>query len=455
VDALAVPGAGAVVKRRALVGLLVGGLPLAGAACYHARPLDARSVMNEVAAEPRPGGAPAERGAAPGTVSENEAVAIALKSNPDLRAARKQRGIAEGEVTLAGALNNPTVDVDMIHLEDYGSRNAWAVALGWEPPQPGIYSARRAAARAGAAAVDADVAETEWQVVIQVRAAHATVLALAEKHTLVDQALEGRRKIATLVDKRVSGGASTRIDLSLAQLSVEQLEQERDNLAAQEIAAQAQLGLLMGTPAPTGATGRLPSDANAPAPALEPLVEAALASRPALAAAERRFAQREETLRMETAKRWPWFRFTAIPRYRADGSDVHPSDYALGLQLTLPIFNQNAGGIQIAEATRDQERELYRRQIVDLRSTLERARETLELRGQTLRRYETSVLPSLDAQEKLLAVASQGGQLDVVALLAAADVILRSRRDYVDVRLDWYRARLDLESAVGRRAPGR
>lgn len=429
-------------------------LLLAAAGCYQPRPLDARSVLNEVAADPLPaGGKATERGAAPGAVSEEEAVAVALKSNPDLRAIRRQKGVAEGEVTLAGALNNPTVDLDFIHLEDYGSRRGWAVALGWEPPMPGIYSAQRAAAKAGAAAVDFEIAEAEWQVAVQVRASHATMLALAEKHTLVDQALVGRRKIATLVDKRVQGGASTLIDLSLAQLAVEQLERERDDLGAQEIAAAAQLGFLMGTPAPTGATGRLPSD-NGDTLALDPLVEAALASRPALAAAERRYAQREENVRLETNRRWPWFRFTAIPRYRADASDVHPRDYAFGLQLTVPILNWNSGGIQVAEATRDQERELFRRRIVDLRGTLQRARETLELRGQTLRRYETSVLPSLDQQEKLLATASQGGQLDVVALLAAADVILRSRRDYVDVRLASYRARLDLESAVGSRAAG-
>ena len=157
-------------------------LLLALAGCYQPRPLDARAVMNEVAAEPRaPGGGPSpERGPAPGPVSEDGAVAVALKWNPDLRAVRRQRGIAEGQIIEAGALANPTVDLDFIHVEDYATRRGWAVALGWEPPQPGIYSARRAAARAGAAAVDADVAEAEWQVVIQVRGAHATLLALAE-----------------------------------------------------------------------------------------------------------------------------------------------------------------------------------------------------------------------------------------------------------------------------------
>jgi outer membrane protein TolC len=450
VDAVAAAAAGAFVRGR----WLTLALPVAGAlaGCYQPKPLDARSVMNEVAAEPAPG-LPKGQGPAPGAVSEDEAVAIAMKSNPDLRAARHQRGIAEGEVVAAGALLNPAVDLDVIHLEDYGTRNAWAIGLRWEPPQPGVYSARRAAARAGAAATEADIAETQWQVAVAVRGAHALVVALEEKRELVEKALAGRRQIAALVEKRIAGGASTRLDLSLAQLDVQRLEQQRDDLATQAVAAAAQLGLLMGTPPPRGATGTLPSEPVMPA-ALEPLVEEALQSRPALVASEKRYMQREETIRMETARRWPWFRFTAIPRYRADGSDIHPRDYSLGLQLLLPILDQNAGPIQVAEASRDQERELFRKQVVDLRTSLAAARTTLAVRSETLRRYQTSVLPSLEAQEKLLASAVSGGQLDVVALLAASDNILRSRGDYVDVRLDAYRARLELERAVGRRGAG-
>jgi outer membrane protein TolC len=453
VDALAAAGAGReVTGRRLALGTVA--LSLAAGGCYQARPLDARSVMSEVAAEPLPrgarGGSP-NAGPAPGALSESDAVTLALKSNPDLRAARQQKGIAEGEIITAGSLNNPTVDLDFIHLTDYGTKNAWAIGLGWEPPQPGVYGAMKAAARAGAAAVDADVAEAEWQLSIAVRAAHAELVALTEKRALADKALEGRRQIATLVDKRVNGGASTRIDLSLAQLAVADIERVRDDLAGQEIAAATALGLLMGTAPPAGATGTLSDDASAPA-ALEPLVESALASRPGLVAAEKRYLQREETVRAERARRWPWFRFTAAPRYRTDASEAYPYDFAAGLRITVPLLNQNQGAIQVAEATRDQERELFRKQVVGLRRDLENARAVITLRSTTLRRYQTQVLPSLEAQERLLAIATSGGQLDVVAVLRAADEILKSRGEYVDIKLDCYRGRLDLERAIGPRA---
>src|SRR5689334_20947802 len=89
-------------------------LPLS--ACYQPQSLDARSVLADVENEQRalriarasvP--TPVTGGAAvapdPGQgMTEDEAVALALKLNPDLRAARRRIGIAEGQVVAAGAL---------------------------------------------------------------------------------------------------------------------------------------------------------------------------------------------------------------------------------------------------------------------------------------------------------------------------------------------------------------
>jgi cobalt-zinc-cadmium efflux system outer membrane protein len=276
------------------------------------------------------------------------------------------------------------------------------------------------------------------------------MIALIEQRALVEKAIETRKQIVTMVGKRVSGGASTKLDLSVAELAVTQAERDRDNLEANEIAAAAALGVLMGTAPPRGAAGTVPDDASPPAE-FDPLVEAALASRPALAAQEHRFQQREQTLRAEHARAWPWIRLTAAPRYRLNVSDDRVNDFSAGIRLSVPLLNQNDGPIKVAEATRDQERELFRKQVVAVRQDLESARAVIKLRAETLRRYQTQVLPGLDEQERLLGLSISGGQLDVVALLQASELILRSRREYVDVRLACYRARLDLERAVGRR----
>ena len=72
-------------------------------------------------------------------------------------------------------------------------------------------------------------------------------------------------------------------------------------------------------------------------------------------------------------------------------------------------------------------------------------------RRSSLERYRRTVLPSLDAHERLLNSAAQGGQLDVVAVLRAEDAILRSRSEFVALLLSHHQAWLRLDSATGRR----
>jgi cobalt-zinc-cadmium efflux system outer membrane protein len=420
--------------------------------CYHARSLDARAVATELEAEHRElnarvGERPPDAGLA---LSEDEAVALALRWNPDLRIARRQRAIAQGEVVAAGALANPTVELELLHLQDYGTRNAWGVELGWEPPQPVVFSARRAAASAQAEAVASEIVEAEWQLGVAVRAAHAHVLAIGEQRGLVEQALQGRRKIVDLVDRRLGGGASTRLDLSLAQLALGQGQRELDDLAAAELVARRELGTLIGAGQLPGVTGAVPEESEPP-PAPDRMVDEAITARAALRAEEKRFSQREQEVRAEHGRAWPWFRLTAAPRYRADGSDRHPNDFMVALQFTLPIFDQNQGPIAVAEGRRDQQREQFRGRVESLRRDIATACDQIALYQRTLRHYREAVLPGLDAHSRLLSLAAGGGQLDLVALVTAEDAVLRSRRDYVDYRLAHYRAWLQLARVVGHR----
>jgi cobalt-zinc-cadmium efflux system outer membrane protein len=419
--------------------------------CYQPRALEVRTLVAELAAEqPRPK-LPASEGDGPAGdgLSADEAVEWALKANPDLRALRGQTAAAEGEVMAAGALSNPTLELQLLHVQKLGSDSPeWSAELGWEPPQPVIRSARRAAARSGVEAVRSEIAEQEWELAAQVRAAHATLLAAAEHRVLVEQALVTRKQIAELVGKRVSGGFGTKLDSSLAELAVSQVEHERDEAIARELLAGRQLAELMGETHPLRATGTIPDDASPPGD-LVTLTQAALAGRPSVEGAKARYQAREEQVRAEYARRWPWFRFTAIPRYRADDSENHAHDLMLGIQLSLPFLDQNTGPIQVAEATRDQERERVRKLVSSIQLEIEAARQEVLIRQESLRRFRESVLPGLKSHEELLASAASGGQLDVVAVLTAEDVILRSRREYVDLRLAHHLAWLALERAVG------
>ena len=103
---------------------------------------------------------PAQESSATTGISEDEAVLQALKQNPELRAFRKQHAVAEGEILSATAIENPTVQFQLVHVQT-GAQMGFAITLKWTPPQPVVFSASRSAARAHLEQVKYEIADKE------------------------------------------------------------------------------------------------------------------------------------------------------------------------------------------------------------------------------------------------------------------------------------------------------
>ena len=73
-------------------------------------------------------------------MSADEAVAVALFLNPDLRAFRKERGIAEGELITAGLLPNPELQLTWMNIDHFTKSlgtTGLDISLLWAPPDRG------------------------------------------------------------------------------------------------------------------------------------------------------------------------------------------------------------------------------------------------------------------------------------------------------------------------------
>jgi len=382
-------------------------------------------------------------------ISEDEAVLRALKQNPGLRAFRKQRAIAEGQIVSATAISNPTAQFQLVHVQT-GSQMGFAITLKWAPPQPVIWSANRSLARAHLEQVQFEIAEQEWAIATQVRTAHSTLLALREQARIYDQMLALRKRMGALLQTRVTHGGATRIDLNLMQLSALYAQRDLDDLSLKRTEAQSQLHTLLGvlSASPLEVSGQVPTDLEPSAlPDADALAEQALAARPALKAAQTRIVQREQALRAEKARRWPWFELSG--RYRSTSSTTYPNEGLVGIEFPLPVLNLNGGPIRVATAELDLEQALAQAQFQTLKQTVYTAYAELVTRRSILVRYQREVLPILSEHEQLMELALKGGQLDLVALLSSEESALRGQREYSDARLAYRRAWLALEAAVG------
>jgi outer membrane protein TolC len=388
-------------------------------------------------------------------LSEDEAVLIALRDNPQLRLFRIERDVAAGQIITATALSNPTLGLDLRHVQ-VPDRLGLELNLKWTPPQPVEWLARRSQARARQSEVNYEIAEREWALATEVRIAHATLIELGEQRRLVEAALTLRKRISTAAKTRVGRGAGTRLDLNLVELAQMYAQRDLDEqdvrIQQAQSSLQSMLGVTSATPIPvTGSpvVPTIPAAATNP----EPLAEQALATRPALQAAYARITQRSQAIRVETARRYPWLSLKGT--YRANNFGNYPHDLQLGVDVSLPVLNTNAGPLKVAQAELAREQAAVLALVQQLTQRVYAACAELNIRRSILVRFTQDVLPSLQEHEQLLELAARGAEIDLVALLSGEEAVLRRRRDHSDARLAYRRAQLQLQAAIGQPAETR
>ena len=373
-------------------------------------------------------------------VSEDALVRFALAHNPDLRAAHWDQDVAAASVTSAAALNNPVARGEWLHVQspaNYG----WGVGLEWEPPQPGVYGSVKDAARAQVRAVKADFSEQRADLEANVRRSFAQIGALTEELALAEKSVETRRSVHRAIKDRLSHGASSRIDLSLVAISLARGEQERDLLALGRATEVTQLEALVGLPPgqSLSLTPQLASDKTETARASTP--------RPQLQADSARADAADLTLSAERAKRWPWLALQA--RYRKNDQSNYPNDVTVGLQVTLPIFNQNPGPIAAAEASRHALRDVAAAHRLGIERDVRVLRAECARRREIADHYAQAIAPVLAEHAALVKQALAGMELDLTALLAAEDMVSRGGIEYLEARLAQRKAEIALARALG------
>lgn len=431
--------------------ITLGTLGILGAIASSVIPLGVthRAAIADSAAAPPPRGLPEALRAGLG---ENEAVAWALRENPSLRALRLGRAVAAGEIQSATTLQEPSVRLELQHAQETDpSRRGFAVGLQWTPPQPFLWIARRARAQALVSEVGSEIAEQEWVLACAVRAAHRTLLELEQQRRLQEEAVALRQRMVSLLRERMKLGDATRLEVNLGELAVLQAKRELDQGALRRAEAQSQLRALLGVltseDVPLRGTPPGPEQDPAPVPDAAVLIDRALANSPSLRTADAKVKGREEALRVEKAGRWPWLQLRG--RYRHNELAGYPRDVELGVDITVPVLNRNAGPIQVAEAA--QRRELAQRAAVAQAQAQRVYAACAELRVHraALARLREESMPVLVEHERIMAAAAQGAQVDLVALLSSEESVLRGKREMSEARLAYLRAALALEAALG------
>jgi cobalt-zinc-cadmium efflux system outer membrane protein len=373
-------------------------------------------------------------------LSEDELVSLALWNNAAFRSTLADLGLSRADLVQAGMLPNPTFSM----LVPFGAKPLeltvrYPLEIFWLRPQR-VDLANR------------DVKQTAQRLVQKgldlirdVRLAHAEVTLAAERLQLAEAASKLNQNIAELTQARLFAGDATELEVANARVdALQALEQQRrfrhDSRIARERLRHL-AGLSLERWPETIGTEPLQTGERFDA---EKLVADALQSRPDLRADEINAETAGQRIGLARAE---VFNFAAS----LNAKEINgPLLAGPALDVTLPIVNQNQGGVAQAQARFDKAARQYiatrQRIVLDVRE----AHARLQQAGESLKQWQ-SILPPLEAAMRDAENAYAAGNVTYLFVLETQRRSLDARLKQAQAAADWRRARAELERSVGRR----
>ena len=375
-------------------------------------------------------------------LTEDEALAIALWNNAAFQELLADLGVARGDLIQAGLLPNPEV------LYFFNVPNKpFKYALEFPLEALWLRPVRVASAAAESARVADRLAQAGLDLMRDVRQAYADVLLAKARLEVAKKTVELRNDIRGFAEKRLKNGDISEQEAATARIDALQGEQDATRAAFDVPIAEERLRNLLGmgplrAPLALDPTP-LPPPLNASA---DQLAADAMATRPDAAAAAKAVAAAEERVRLA---KLGWVRFLGVldaSSGRATGHEFGPA-----FRVTLPIFNQNQGGIARAEAELDRARRnqltVANQIVLDVqRAYLQYQQATAELNA-----LKTTVRPEVEAAIGRSRAAYQEGNVAIFIVLETTRQLLDNYLREAVLNGDLRRTWAELERSVGRK----
>ncbi|USI72528.1 TolC family protein [Sphingomonas morindae] len=299
--------------------------------------------------------APAAPAVAP--LAIDDVVRLALENNPDLRAARARRGIADAQLLASGILPNPTFAGAFLPLvSGAGAVPAWSAGLSQDLKALITYRSRRRAARDAAGQAAADLLWQEWQVAGQARQLAVDLIGTRRQQPVAAEAYAILRQRVAATDRALATGDTTLIVAAPTRAAMQSARTNLQTIDQRELQLHHQLCALLGLAPDAPIT--LVREASLP-PFDPAAVRAGLSTlpqrRPDLLALRLGYAAQEEAVRQAILAQFPDL-VLGLSRTSDSSKVVNVGPEAT---IGLPLFDRNQGNIAITRATRAQLRSEY------------------------------------------------------------------------------------------------
>ncbi len=387
-------------------------------------------------------------------------VAEALRSNPEILAARERWEAARQRPSRASSLPDPVVSFGyasvgrpwpLAGLGRYPTANAGLMFMQ-EFPAPGKLRLEGAMAEEEAAAefhqyqaVALSVVARLKQAYHRLQGAHAAADALLRNRELLD-------KLVAVAQARYAAGLSTTQDVLRAQTEISLLEVRRVRLLEEQNSRRAEINSLLARPYDAALEGSLTPqyslDATlAPLPSLHELLRSAERNSPLLACEQRQIARSELALNAARKDFYPDFALSA--GYFSMGS--MGSMYMFRADITLPLYaaRKQRPALALGLGQLRSARRTYEAEALTLRARIQEAYLSAEATRQRANLYRTTVIPQAGLALEAAFAAYETGAADFTSVLSNFSALLGYEADYYQEVTSYYLALTRLEELTG------
>lgn len=376
-------------------------------------------------------------------ITLDQALQLALQSNPEIAVALQEREALQGLRLQAGFRPNPSVST---YVETTGSSAQQTTVQLNQPIELGNKRGARidaAEAQLAAAATAIDVKKAEIHAAVIT--AFYEVLAAQERLTLAQSSLEIAGQARNAAAKRVEAGKISPVEEVKARLAESAVKIEASQAAGALSAARKKLTALWAGASPSFSKAEGNLEAIPSLPAYE-VLSTRLNNSPRVERAKLEVQAREAKATVESSLSTPDLT-VSVGAQRNEELDANQA--VLGFSVPIPVFDRNQGNLQAAISRTEQARdELAAIQVqleAELAVSYQRYRTSLETTGL----LKTDIL--LGAQTAFDA-ASKGflyGKFSYLEVLDAQRTLFQVKNQYLNALLEVHQATADIERILG------
>lgn len=358
---------------------------------------------------------------------------------------------AKGDARQARAWANPSIGAEFENIGGSSLNNSpstpqttFSVTQPLELAQRGP---RIAAGEAGLRAATARGAQVRIDYAAQLALAYSTAEAMQQRLQLAQDDVARAQEDLKAASALVEAGKEARLRAAQAQASLSSAIATREAASANLAGALSELSALAGVSEPyTGVPSSLLVDDAAAAPVMGPVE----GSSPAVAAAAAERDAVAAQVRVERSKVIPDIGLSGGLR-RYGGS--RETGFVLGVTTTIPIFNQNRGGIAAAEARRDAADDRLAATRLATDATRRSALAQVSASSARLRAAGEGEAAATEAY-RLARIGYDSGKTSLLELLTLRRALLDAKALTIDARLARISALATLARVDGRLAFG-